>query len=92
MAGPLVKQHLLKSHPPRNEINFLNDAFSLISYKHLIIFRVLGYASNSANFEITQINYSSKDLGGGCDDLKCVYSGGKGYLENAQKRRRERSV
>ena len=32
--------------------------------------RVLKHALHFANFEITEMNYSSKCLGGGCDDLK----------------------
>ena len=42
----------------------------LFLYKHLTSFRVLGYASNFANFEITEINNSNKCLGSGCDELK----------------------
>ena len=54
----------------------------------MIIFRVLWYASNSAIFEITEINNSSKCLReGGCDDLKALTLRG-GYLEKVQLRTR----
>ena len=59
---------------------FYNINFSVASpiYKHLIIFRVLGYASNSTNFEITEINRSSKARGR--DDLKVRTLRGKGLI------------
>ena len=51
----------------------------------MIIFRVLGYVSHSANFEITEIDDSSKCLGGGyAVTLKYVRSGRGDTLETFQ--------
>ena len=55
----------------------LKMAFLFIFIQHLIIFRALGYASNSVKFEITKINNNSKCLGGG-DDLKVCMLRGRG--------------
>ena len=65
----------------------------LFLYKHLIIFRFIRCVSNSANFDITEINNGSKCLGGGFDDLKVRTLRGRGFLENVQKcARREGGV
>ena len=48
----------------------------------MIIFRVLGYVSHSANVETTEINNIDKCLGG--DDLNVCTLRGRGYLENVQ--------
>jgi len=54
------------------------------------MYRVLGYASHSANCEIIEMNNSSKRLGRGCDDLKVCTLRRKQYFENVQKRTKGR--
>ena len=48
-------------------------------------FRVLGYVSNSANFEITEINNYSKCIDEVSDDLKVRTLRGRGTLKTYKK-------
>ena len=53
----------------------------------MIVFRVLEFVSNLANFGITEINNRFKRLEGrGCDDLKVRTLRKRGCLNNVQKR------